>query len=88
MPDMLFIVIAAIIGLALGFVGARAVLANSAKRDEQEAKNILDTARSQAETLKKEAEAEITDETVKNYTNGEYTTVDAYKQKLKDLRKS
>ncbi|MCR5790291.1 MAG: trigger factor [Lachnospiraceae bacterium] len=34
--------------------------------------------------LKKEAEAAITDETVKNYTNGEYTTVDAYKQKLKE----
>lgn len=65
MPDMLFIIIAAIIGLALGFVGARAVLANSAKRDEQEARNILDSARTQAETLKKEAEIEAKDEAFK-----------------------
>ena len=65
MTDVLMLVIGAVVGFALGFILARVIASSAQKRDEKEAQSILDSARSAAETLKKEAEIEAKDEAFK-----------------------
>ncbi|MBQ9021448.1 MAG: ribonuclease Y [Eggerthellaceae bacterium] len=65
MPEYVMLLIGAIVGLAIGFIIARALASSAQKRDEKEAQSILDSARSQAETIKKEAEIEAKDEAFK-----------------------
>lgn len=59
------VVIAAIVGIALGFVIARSVAGSSVKKTVQEADNVLADAKRQAETLRKEAVLEAKDEALK-----------------------
>ena len=65
MPDIVIPILVGIIGIALGFIVARYVANGALKRKEQEAKNIINDAQRQAETIKKEAEVEAKDEALK-----------------------
>ena len=65
MTDVFMLVIGAVVGLAIGFIIARAIASSARKREENEAQSILDSARTQAETIKKEAEIEAKDEAFK-----------------------
>ena len=65
MPDIVIPILVGIIGIALGFIVARYVANGALKRKEQEAKNIINDAQRQAETIKREAEVEAKDEALK-----------------------
>lgn len=65
MLEIVWLIVGAVVGILAGFFIGKQVLSNAAKRDEQEAQNILENARSQAETLRKEAEIEAKDEAFK-----------------------
>lgn len=65
MPDIVMLAIGALVGLVIGFIIARAIASSAQRRDEKEAQSILDSARTQAETIKKEAEVEAKDEAFK-----------------------
>ena len=65
MSAVVYAIIGAIVGIALGFVIARYVVNAAAKRKEAEAENIVADAKRQAETIKKEAEVEAKDEALK-----------------------
>lgn len=65
MLDIMWLIVGAVVGIAAGYFISRQVIANSAKREEAEAQNVLESARAQAETLRKEAEIEAKDEAFK-----------------------
>ncbi len=65
MPEILFAIIGAIVGIALGFIVARYLANASAQKKAEEANRILDDAKHQAETIKKAAEVEAKDEALK-----------------------
>ena len=50
MPEIIWLLIGAVIGIALGFVGARFLASSSAKRAAQEAETAVADAKRQAET--------------------------------------
>ena len=62
MPEIIWLLIGAVIGIALGFVGARFLASSSAKRAAQEAETVVADAKRQAETLRREAIVEAKDE--------------------------
>ena len=78
--DILMIVIGLVVGLAVGFGVAKALASSSQKRDEREAQSIIDSARQQAETLKKEAEIEAKDEAFKIRQSAESEKADRLKE--------
>ncbi len=65
MSAVVYAIIGAVVGIALGFVIARYVVNAAAKRKEAEAESIVADAKRQAETIKKEAEVEAKDEALK-----------------------
>ena len=65
MPEFVFAIIAAIIGIAIGFVVARYVANASIKRKQDEAETIMTDARREADSIKREAEVEAKDEALK-----------------------
>ncbi|WP_302319747.1 ribonuclease Y [Gordonibacter pamelaeae] len=65
MPEIIWLLIGAVIGIALGFVGARFLASSSAKRAAQEAETVVADAKRQAETLRREAIVEAKDEVLK-----------------------
>ena len=65
MPSIVWGIVGAIVGIALGFVVARYLATSAEKRKEKEAGDILTDARRQAETIKREAEVEAKDEALK-----------------------
>ncbi|MBQ9003907.1 MAG: ribonuclease Y [Eggerthellaceae bacterium] len=80
MPDVLMLVIGLVVGLAVGFIIARAVASSAQKRDEREAQSIIDSARQQADTLKREAEVEAKDEAFKIRQDAESEKADRLKE--------
>lgn len=82
MPDLLWLVIVAIVGIALGFVITRFVVNASTKRTAQEAENIVSDAKKQAETLRREAILEAKDEVLKMKQEAEVDN----KERLKEVR--
>lgn len=80
MPDVLMLVIGAIVGLAIGFFVARTIMASAQKRDAREAQSIIDAAKQQAETLKKEAEIEAKDEAFRIRQDAETEKADRLKE--------
>ena len=65
MPEIVFAIIGAIVGIALGFVIARYIANGAIQRKEQEAESIISDAHRQADTIKREAEVEAKDEALK-----------------------
>ena len=63
--DALFIAIGVIAGIALGFVIARYVANTSAQKKMDEAENIRENAKREADTIKRAAEVEAKDEAIK-----------------------
>lgn len=80
MPDVLMLVIGAILGLAIGFAVARFIASSAQKRDEQEARSIIESAKQQAETMKKEAEIEAKDEAFRIRQDAETEKADRLKE--------
>ena len=65
MPEIIWLVIGAVAGIALGFVATR-FLANSAtKRAAEEAATVVENAKQQAETMRREAVIEAKDQALK-----------------------
>jgi ribonuclease Y len=65
MPEIVFAIIGAIVGIAIGFGVARFLTSGSQKRKEEEAELVLADAKRQAETIRREAEVEAKDEALK-----------------------
>lgn len=65
MPSFVIAIIGAVIGIAIGFVIARYLVASTSKKKEEEAENLVKDARRQADTIKREAEVEAKDEALK-----------------------
>ena len=65
MPDTLWLLIVAIVGIAIGFAVARAMASSARARDEKEARSLIESARQEAESLKREAEIEAKDQAFK-----------------------
>lgn len=65
MPEIIWLLIGAVVGAALGFVGVRFLANSSAKRAAQEAETVVADAKRQAETLRREAVVEAKDEVLK-----------------------
>ena len=65
MPEVLWLIIGAVVGIALGFVITRFVVNASTKRAAQEAESLVADAQKQAETLRREAIVEAKDEVLK-----------------------
>ncbi len=65
MTSIIVGIVAAVIGIALGFVIARYLANASAKKKADEAESILSDAKRQADTIKREAEVEAKDEALK-----------------------
>ena len=65
MPEFVVALIGAIVGIALGFLIARYIANGALKRKEQEVTSIINDAKHQAETIRKEAEVEAKDEALK-----------------------
>ena len=65
MPEFVWLIIGAIVGIILGFLIARFVANSSIKRTQQEAESILQDAHRNAETIRKEAEVEAKDAAIK-----------------------
>jgi ribonuclease Y len=82
MPEFLWLVIGAIVGIALGFVIARFVVNASTKRAAQEADSLLTDAKKQAETLHREAVIEAKDEVLKMKQEAETEN----KERMREVR--
>ena len=65
MPSYLFAIIGAVIGIVIGFVIARYLVNASTKKKEAEAQSIVEEAKRQADSIKREAEVEAKDEALK-----------------------
>ena len=65
MPDFVFAIIAAIVGIVVGFVAARYLVNASVKKKQDEAETIITDAKRQADTIKREAEVEAKDEALR-----------------------
>ena len=55
MPEFIWLIIGAVVGIALGFVVTRYLVNASTKRAAQEAESVVNDAKRQAETLRREA---------------------------------
>lgn len=65
MPGIVWLIIGAIVGIALGFVITRYVINASTKKAAQEADDMIADAKRQAETMRKEAVLEAKDQALK-----------------------
>lgn len=65
MPEFIWLVVGAVVGIAIGFVIARYLVNASTKRAAEEAENLVADAKRQAETLRREAVVEAKDEVLK-----------------------
>ena len=84
MPGYVLAIIAAIIGIVVGFVIARYLVNASAKKKEAEAEAIISDAKRQAEAFKREAEVEAKDEALKLRAEIE----DERKERQKEVREA
>lgn len=65
MPEFIWLLIGAVVGIAVGFVATRFLINESTKRAAQEAETVITDAKRQAETLRREAIVEAKDEVLK-----------------------
>lgn len=84
MPEIVWFVIGAIVGIALGFVIARFLVNASTKRAAEEASTLISDAKKQAETLRREAIVEAKDEVLKLKQEAEAEN----KERLREVRAS
>ena len=82
MPEALWLVIGAVVGVALGFVIARFLVNASTKRAAQEAESVVADAKRQAETLRREALIEAKDQALKYKQEAEAEN----KERLREVR--
>ncbi|MEG0323812.1 MAG: Rnase Y domain-containing protein, partial [Raoultibacter sp.] len=82
MPEILWLVIGAVVGIALGFVITRFVVNASTKRAAQEADSLVADAKKQAETLRREAIVEAKDEVLMMKQEAEIEN----KERLREVR--
>ena len=83
MPEtIVFVIVAAIIGIALGFVIARFLVNASTKRAGQKAEDMIADAKRQAETLRKEAQLEARDQALKYKQEAEAEN----KERMREVR--
>ncbi|MCI8469055.1 MAG: ribonuclease Y [Eggerthellaceae bacterium] len=75
MPEVIWLVIGAVVGIALGFVVTRFLANSSTKRAAEEAASLMENAKQQAETMRREAAIEAKDEALR------------YKQQVEDENK-
>ncbi len=84
MSDTIIIIIVAIVGIALGFAIARAVAKSSQQKSAQEAQSIIDEAKKKADTMRREAEVEAKDESLRMRQSAEAEK----NERLKEIRSS
>ena len=82
MPGIVWLIIGAIVGIALGFVITRYVINASTKKAAQEADDMIADAKRQAETMRKEAVLEAKDQALKLKQEAEAEN----KERMKELR--
>ena len=82
MPEILWCVIGAVIGIAIGYGIARAMASSARQREEKEAKSLIENARQEADSLKREAEIEAKDEAFKIRQSAESEKT----ERLKEVR--
>ena len=82
MPGIVWLIIGAIVGIALGFVITRYVINASTKKAAQEADDMIADAKRQAETMRKEAVLEAKDHALKLKQEAEAEN----KERMKEVR--
>ena len=82
MPGIAWLIIGAIVGIALGFVITRYVINASTKKAAQEANDMIADAKRQAETMRKEAVLEAKDQALKLKQEAEAEN----KERMKEVR--
>ena len=82
MPEFVWLIIGAALGIALGFVITRFVVNASSKRAAQEADVVVSDAKKQAETLRREAIIEAKDEALKMKQEAEIEN----KERMREVR--
>lgn len=82
MPEFAWLIIGAVVGVALGFVITRFVVNASTKRAAQEAESVVSEAKKQAETLRREAIIEAKDEALKMKQEAEAEN----KERMREVR--
>ena len=82
MPGIVWLIIGAIVGIALGFVITRYVINASTKKAAQEADDMVADAKRQAETMRKEAVLEAKDQALKLKQEAEAEN----KERMKEVR--
>ena len=82
MPGIVWLIIGAIVGIALGFVITRYVINASTKKAAQEADDMIADAKRQAETMRKEALLEAKDQALKLKQEAEAEN----KERMKEVR--
>lgn len=82
MPGIVWLIIGAIVGIALGFVITRYVINASTKEAAQEADDMIADAKRQAETMRKEAVLEAKDQALKLKQEAEAEN----KERMKEVR--
>ena len=82
MPGIIWLIIGAIVGIALGFVITRYVINASTKKAAQEADDMIADAKRQAETMRKEAVLEAKDQALKLKQEAEAEN----KERMKEVR--
>ena len=65
MPEMLWLIVVAVVGVAVGFVISRYLVNASSKKAAEEPEQLVSDAKRQAETLRREAVVEAKDEVLK-----------------------
>ena len=82
MPEFILLIIGAVVGIALGFVVTRYLVNASTKRAAQEAESVVNDAKRQAETLRREAIIEAKDEALKLKQDAQAES----KERLREVR--
>ena len=82
MPEFIWLIIGAGVGIALGFVVTRYLVNASTKRAAQEAESVVNDAKRQAETLRREAIIEAKDEALKLKQDAQAES----KERLREVR--
>ena len=81
-PEFIWLIIGAVVGIALGFVVTRYLVNASTKRAAQEAESVVNDAKRQAETLRREAIIEAKDEALKLKQDAQAES----KERLREVR--
>ena len=82
MTEFIWLIIGAVVGIALGFVVTRYLVNASTKRAAQEAESVVNDAKRQAETLRREAIIEAKDEALKLKQDAQAES----KERLREVR--